>query len=122
MWIKGKWYSESEAQSYVEKLESKVAERDNLLKSIRSYYRDNIAWVDLFEEQAAELLDKDNDVPATVTDKNVGGKCSCWQEGHWYSKGCGTCLGTKDREPCNCGGDVRKCDFYPEKRGVVNAT
>lgn len=77
MWIKGKWYSESEAQSYVEKLESKVAERDKLLKSIRSYYRDNIAWVDLFEEQAAELLGKDIDVPSTATDKNVGGKCSC---------------------------------------------
>ena len=26
------------------------------------------------------------------------------------------CLGTKEVETCNCGGDESKCDFYPEKR------
>ena len=26
------------------------------------------------------------------------------------------CLGTKEVEPCSCGGDESKCDFYPEKR------
>lgn len=25
-------------------------------------------------------------------------------------------LGTKEVEPCSCGGDKSKCDFYPEKR------
>ena len=25
------------------------------------------------------------------------------------------CLGTKEREFCTCGGDKRKCDFYPVK-------
>ena len=26
------------------------------------------------------------------------------------------CLGTKEVDRCNCGGDKSKCDFYPEKR------
>ena len=26
------------------------------------------------------------------------------------------CLGTKEVDPCSCGGDESKCDFYPEKR------
>ena len=25
------------------------------------------------------------------------------------------CIGTKEREFCTCGGDKRKCDFYPAK-------
>lgn len=25
------------------------------------------------------------------------------------------CMGTKEREFCTCGGDKRKCDFYPAK-------
>ena len=25
------------------------------------------------------------------------------------------CIGTKEREICTCGGDKRKCDFYPVK-------
>lgn len=25
------------------------------------------------------------------------------------------CIGTKEREFCTCGGDKRKCDFYPTK-------
>ena len=25
------------------------------------------------------------------------------------------CMGTKERECCTCGGDKRKCDFYPAK-------
>lgn len=25
------------------------------------------------------------------------------------------CIGTKERECCTCGGDRRKCDFYPTK-------
>ena len=31
----------------------------------------------------------------------------------------GVCLGTKEVDRCNCGGDESKCDFYPEKRKVV---
>ena len=28
----------------------------------------------------------------------------------------GVCLGTKEIDRCNCGGDESKCDFYPKKR------
>ena len=28
----------------------------------------------------------------------------------------GVCLGTKEVDRCNCGGDESKCDFCPEKR------
>ena len=29
----------------------------------------------------------------------------------------GYCMGTKECDACNCCGDRRRCDFYPEKRG-----
>lgn len=28
----------------------------------------------------------------------------------------GSCWGTKEREPCSCGGDKSKCDFYEHVR------
>ena len=40
-------------------------------------------------------------------------RCSCYEEGSWV-QGCGTCNGTKDREPCNCKGDRTRCDFYSD--------
>ena len=32
------------------------------------------------------------------------------------------CLGTKEVDRCNCGGDEFKCDFYPEKRKAAQKT
>lgn len=53
-------------------------------------------------------------------------KCSCWNIKSAVTKWRnGTpidvetvqyCNGTKEQEACSCGGDVSKCDFYPEKR------
>lgn len=43
-------------------------------------------------------------------------KCDYYRKGHWFLKCCGTCLGTKEKEPCECKGDRRRCDFYPEVR------
>ena len=51
------------------------------------------------------------------------GQCKCYEARlepietnsifqHTY----GVCLGTKEVDRCNCGGDESKCDFYPEKR------
>ena len=34
----------------------------------------------------------------------------------------GVCLGTKEVDRCNCGGDESKCDFYPEKRKAAQKT
>ena len=43
--------------------------------------------------------------------------CSCYDDEQRYDGRRGICLGTRECDPCNCGGDVRRCDFYPEKRG-----
>lgn len=34
----------------------------------------------------------------------------------YYDKYTGSCIGTKNKESCNCNGFESKCDFYPEKR------
>ena len=41
-----------------------------------------------------------------------------WVCCHAYHTGWGrpVCYGTKEREECTCGGDMRKCDFYEEVR------
>lgn len=30
------------------------------------------------------------------------------------------CWGTRECDPCSCGGDETKCDFYPEKRKAAS--
>ena len=48
------------------------------------------------------------------------GQCNCYnvQIDRIYGNETkyGVCLGTKEVDRCNCGGDESKCDFYPEKR------
>lgn len=55
-----------------------------------------------------------------VTKENQKNKlCECWESCDHYA----LCNGTKEKELCHCGGDERKCDFYPKKReraGEVN--
>ena len=57
------------------------------------------------------------------------GQCECYETRlepmetnprlrHLY----GVCLGTKEIDRCDCGGDESKCDFYPEKRKVAQKT
>ena len=29
------------------------------------------------------------------------------------------CTGTKEQDPCSCGGDRSKCDFYPDVRDIT---
>ena len=41
-------------------------------------------------------------------------KCSGYV--HNYYDGQPHCMGTKEIEECSCGGDMRKCNFYPELR------
>lgn len=38
--------------------------------------------------------------------------CPCYDV-----EGC-ACWGTKNKESCDCGGDIAKCDFYPEKQDL----
>lgn len=37
-------------------------------------------------------------------------------DAYWVIGDHGACSGTKEVEQCNCGGDVTRCDFYPEKK------
>lgn len=46
-----------------------------------------------------------------------GKKCACWHEkSDLWQFGSGCCWGTKECDPCDCGGDRSKCDFFPEIR------
>ena len=47
-------------------------------------------------------------VPDGMFDEYI--PCSAYQP-NYYIKG-DACFGTKEREPCGCGGDKSKCDFY----------
>ena len=45
-------------------------------------------------------------------------KCNCWRTIGKPSKA--YCVGTKDLEYCDCGGDRSKCDFYPDVRAKAS--
>ena len=42
--------------------------------------------------------------------KSINTTCNC------YDKDNERCNGTRECDSCNCEGDTKKCDFYPEKR------
>ena len=39
--------------------------------------------------------------------------CECWQPHIGHEP---TCRGTREQDPCTCGGDMKLCDFYPNVR------
>ena len=99
---------------------------------------DNVAWVadklNFYQQvkkllQQEKLVDKQQDVcynDITVKEYDNSSTdsvsdelkvCSCYDDRQRYDGRRGICLGTRECDPCNCGGDVRRCDFYPEKRG-----
>ena len=55
MKIKGKWYTETEVQAYIDELQGKIQERDKFLHCIRAYFGESIGWVDLYEEEYQKL-------------------------------------------------------------------
>lgn len=57
------------------------------------------------EEKMPEM----QDIPTRYHYTNT---CECYHDGFGGPR----CYGTKERESCSCGGDVKKCDFYPNKR------
>lgn len=42
--------------------------------------------------------------------------CLCYHDEQNFLHECGVCYGTKEKEPCSCGGNPTKCDFYEEVR------
>lgn len=55
------------------------------------------------------ILDMESE---TLSNTTTTFPCSSWESCDHYA----ICNGTKEREMCHCGGDVTKCDFYPNKR------
>lgn len=45
--------------------------------------------------------------------------CSCYHNDINFIGERGVCWGTKEKEPCRCGGDETKCDFYPKRAAIV---
>lgn len=45
--------------------------------------------------------------------------CKCYHADKNFLGEIGVCWGTKECEPCSCGGDEAKCDFYDYVRGKV---
>ncbi|MBQ8961630.1 MAG: hypothetical protein IJ071_10545 [Ruminococcus sp.] len=43
-------------------------------------------------------------------------RCNCYN----IEGGEPRCWGTPERDPCNCGGDESKCDYYPYKRRTMS--
>lgn len=66
-------------------------------------------------EKLAEVAKEhcENETNTAYSDNTL---CECWK----LYKGYAICKGTKELDVCRCGGDVKKCDFYPEKRGETN--
>ena len=46
-------------------------------------------------------------------------KCPCYHDEENWLHERGVCWGTKEREPCSCGGDELKCNFYEEVRNTA---
>ena len=42
--------------------------------------------------------------------------CLCYHNEQNFLHEHGVCYGTKEKEPCSCGGNPVKCDFYEEVR------
>lgn len=42
--------------------------------------------------------------------------CMCYHDEQNFLHEYGVCYGTKEKEPCSCGGNPVKCDFYEEVR------
>lgn len=66
-------------------------------------------WI---EEKMPEMQDiptrtSNNGVHQISIDEYMKTPCDCYNEIN------SECYGTKEKELCSCGGDRRKCDFYP---------
>lgn len=45
--------------------------------------------------------------------------CECYHDDINFIGERGVCWGAKEKEPCRCGGDESKCDFYPKRAAIV---
>jgi hypothetical protein len=68
------------------------------------------------EERRPEMQDIPSRMAkdANETDPTVE-ICVCWEASDRYIGSTGVCNGTKDRNPCCCGGDTKLCDMQTDK-------
>lgn len=64
------------------------------------------------EEKLPDMVD----IPAVCRKKPDPVKCPCYKPEGFGPGDVARCSGTREIDPCNCGGDRTKCDFYPEIR------
>lgn len=126
--------SESQAEAIVEYFESEF------LSYIQDQYNgvENIMWVAdqlNFYQSVKNALKQENDKKTLDIIQNVcynnitvkecdnttttetQEKCGAYHEEDYYGGHGGVCWGTKEKDPCDCNGDVKHCTHYPEKRG-----
>ena len=68
------------------------------------------------EKPMNEFVEKLAEVVKEHYKNETNAICECWESCDHYA----ICNGTKERDMCHCGGDVKKCDFYPKKRDEKN--
>ena len=84
-----------------------------------AYWRDDVKeWDNPIYGWLPRIYDDEGEYPPVITRWAYAPEelfkepelCSAYQP-NYYIKG-DACFGTKEREPCSCGGDKSKCDFY----------
>lgn len=68
------------------------------------------------ESNTERVSDRESGHEPTPDKKPDYKECLCYRAEGYGSGDVARCAGTKENDPCGCGGDCTKCDFYPEIR------
>lgn len=66
---------------------------------------------------AVKQAERTKEEPTRKPGNEKLGMCSSFMPNGYVNGDIPRCSGTKECDPCMCGGDPRICSFYPEKRG-----
>lgn len=87
-----------------------------LINFMNEEYPNNYELVEGFRKATEKPMNKFVEKLAEVAKEHYENTlCEYWLSD--YGNRHHYCNGTKERDMCHCNGDVKKCDFYPEKRG-----
>ena len=84
---------------------------------IAEEHTDEVAYCIALDSHSRYIInEKDMDEMCTV----VEDICNCYHETDRFKPySDGECWGTKEKDPCNCGGDKSRCEYYPEKPSLT---
>ena len=86
---------------------------DKILEVLKAGSKNGSALRELAEYYGCDDYDLSSISDGMATAWLSRQRCDCYEEGNWMlGNDYGTCLGTKEKEPCTCKGDRNKCDFY----------